>query len=320
VNSALTPTGSHLVHDTASFTLHLVDPKTGSEIPSLLSGSTQVAQPQFAPSGGLLAFVANVDTSAPNNIHEFRRSDLDLVDVDPATAALSNRRTIQSGGGQAIAFPTFTPDSQWVVFQKGDVSRAKYGAANDQTGHDDLFMSPVTAGGSPIHLARASGAGVLAPKDLQRNYQPRAAPVAVGGYFWVVFVSPRDYGNRMASTQDSTTQNRKQLWVAAIDANPQPGVDPSHPAFWLPGQDNADINMDGYWAMEPCRQDGASCNEGYECCSGFCRDQGDGTFACLPPPPNECSQIGEACQVDEDCCDFPDARCIGGFCGLAGPK
>ena len=68
-------------------------------------------------------------------------------------------------------------------------------------------------------------------------------PISVGGYIWVVFVSPRDYGNKMLSASNPTYENRKQLWVAAIDANPQPGKDPSHPAFWLPGQDLTTVNM-----------------------------------------------------------------------------
>jgi hypothetical protein len=138
---------------------------------------------------------------------------------------------------------------------------------------------------------------------------------------WVVFVSPRDYGNRMQATTDATIDNRKQLWVAAVDVNPEPGKDPSHPAFWLPGQDLATINMSGYWALEPCKQNGLDCNDGYECCTGFCRDQGDGTFKCVPPPTNECSKTGEKCSTVADCCPQPGSKieCIGGFCALKGP-
>ena len=95
-----------------------------------------------------------------------------------------------------------------------------------------------------------------------------------------MFVSPRDYGNKMVSPQaaapgDCTYSNRKQLWVAAVDASMKL-PDPSHPAFWLPGQALDTINMAGYWTLEPCKptpKDGtvASCTAGYECCSGFCR-------------------------------------------------
>ncbi len=78
--------------------------------------------------------------------------------------------------------------------------------------------------------------------------------------------------------------------------------------------------MSGYWALEPCKQNGTSCDDGYECCTGFCRDQGDGTFACVPPPDNECAKIGEKCTTPADCCKPPsNVDCIGGFCATPGP-
>ncbi len=317
VFGALTPNGSHLVYDQHDFTLHLADGPTGAPIASLLDSFTAVGHPQYSADGKMMAFVSNISGA---NVFEFSRSDLDVVDFDAGTAAFSNRRTVQPGGTEEIAFPSFTPDGQWIVYQRGDYSRARYGASQDQTGRNDLFMTtvPASGAGTQVHLGKASGVGALPPKDLKRNYQPRVAPLPVGGYFWVVFVSPRDYGNRMASTQDSTIENRKQLWVAAIDANPQPGADPSHPAFWLPGQDLSTINMDGYWAFEPCLQDGAPCSAGFECCSGYCRDTGTGELLCVPPT-NDCSALGEACTMDADCCD-PSLKCIGGFCSRPGPK
>ncbi len=188
------------------------------------------------------------------------------------------------------------------------------------TGHNDLYMADVAKQVGELKLDLANGAGVLGPKDSQRNYEPRVNPISVGGYYWVVFVSPRDYGNEMQSATDSTTQNRKQLWVAAIDANPTAGKDPSHPAFWLPGQSLSTINMDAYWALEACKQQGKSCDQGYQCCSGFCRDQGNGTYACVAPPTNQCAQIGEACKTAADCCTSSGpVDCVGGFCALKGP-
>jgi len=52
----------------------------------------------------------------------------------------------------------------------------------------------------------------------------------------VVFTSRRIYGNRLTGA----TIEVKRLWMMAIDENPQPGVDPSHPAILMPGQDPAD--------------------------------------------------------------------------------
>lgn len=310
---ALTPDGKQAVHNDVNLSMHLADAQTGAALPSALDGlADKVADPAFSPDGKLLAFSSNVTGSYPV---EFWRADLDLFDFDQATLSFSNRRQVVPGGTLAIAFPSFTPDSQSVIYQKGDYSRAKYGA--NQVGHNDLYMVSADGLSGEIPLDAANGVGVLDAKNRQLNYQPTVNPISVGGYSWVVFVSPRDYGNKMAAAADPTYENRKQLWVAAVDADPQPGQDPSHPAFWLPGQDLTTINMSGYWALEPCKQEGSSCSEGFQCCTGFCQPDNQGNYACVPPP-GGCSHIGEACTTGADCCD-PGAECIGGFCAQGQP-
>jgi hypothetical protein len=171
-----------------------------------------------------------------------------------------------------------------------------------------------------IPLDAANGVPYLEPKNRLINYQPTVNPIAVGGYMWVVFVSPRDYGNKMVSQADPTYENRKQLWVAAVNIDPKPGEDPSHPAFFLRGQDLQTINMSGYWALEACKGEGSGCAQGFECCTGFCQPDGNGSYACVPPPANQCSQIGEKCASDGDCCGSPQTKCIGGFCAQGQPK
>ncbi len=311
---ALSPEGKFAVHNGVGMDMHLADAKTGKDIVSALDTfADKTADPSFSPDGKLLAFSSHVTGSYPV---EFWRADLDVIDFDPTTMQFGARRTISSGGTQAIAFPSFTPDSAYVVYQKGDYSRAKYGA--NQHGFDKLFITSVTPGLGDIALDRANGVGMVEPRNLDINYQPTVNPIAVGGYYWVVFVSPRDYGNKMVSANDPSYENRKQLWVAAIDANPKPGVDPSHPAFLLRGQDESTINMNGYWSLEACKQQGNSCNEGFECCTGFCRDDGGGKPVCVAPPTNSCSGIGEKCIANGDCCSA-ELACIGGFCALGKP-
>lgn len=313
----LTPDGAYGVANDVNMTMHLANAKTGATIPSALDAFTDhVCDPAFSPDGKLLAFSSNVTGSYPV---EFTRADLDVIDFTQGSTSFGARKQIVAGGAQAIAFPSFSPDSKWLLYQKGDYSRAKYGTSS--IGHNDLYIADVAKTVGEIPLAIASGAGLEA-KNQHLAYQPTVNPVSVGGYTWVVFFTPRDYGNRMQSSAGAagnpTYENRKQLWVAAIDNNPVPGKDPSHPAFWLPGQELTTANMSGYWALEPCRGNGTSCDQGFECCTGFCRPDGSGKLTCSPPTAS-CSSVGEKCVADADCCENPTAKCVGGFCAYGQP-
>ncbi|MDI1444364.1 hypothetical protein [Polyangium sp. 6x1] len=313
---ALTPDGKIAVQNDVDLRMRMKDATTGAPIASELDAiGDKTADPAFSPDGKLLAFSSNVTGSYPV---EFSRADLDVFDFDAGTNALANRRQIVAAGNLAIAFPSFSPDSQWILYQKGDYSRAKYGA--NQVGLNDLYMADVAKALGELPLDAANGVGYLDEKNRRINYQPTVNPIAVGGYMWVVFVSPRDYGNRMVSASNPTYENRKQLWVAAIDVNPTPGKDPSHPAFLLRGQDLSTINMSGYWSLEACKGEGNSCAQGFECCTGFCQPDGGGNYACVPPPAGKCSEIGEKCTTGADCCGTPQNQCIGGFCAQSQPK
>jgi hypothetical protein len=155
----------------------------------------------------------------------------------------------------------------------------------------------------------------IADIDANRNWEPFTLPIPVGGYFWVVFTGAREYGNTYTTADDT---QRKQIWVGAISVNHASGEDPSHPPFYLPNQ-SPTKNERGFWALEPCRATGTSCETGDECCEGFCRpqDPADPTSpkVCQTPPAGQCSQVAEACTTTADCCGAAaGVTCIGGFC------
>ena len=181
--------------------------------------------------------------------------------------------------------------------------------ARSRGAQGDVWLSGVD-GSNPVALDQANGTGLLMGPEISSTYEPTFMPVAAGGYFWLVVVSERQYGNTLTNT-DPTTRN-KQLWVTAIDSTPMPGVDPSHPAFWLPGQDTTNNNMRGEWALSPCQTIGQTCTAGYDCCAGFCIDDGMGMLTCSNQSAG-CSMVGDKCTTNADCCDSTNT-CIAGFC------
>jgi len=165
--------------------------------------------------------------------------------------------------------------------------------------------------------------------DTTLNFEPTINPVSSGGYYWVVFTSRRRYGNVAAAYPydgwdgQNPTPNwpiTKKLWVAAIDATTGE-IDPSHPAFYLPGQELTAGNMRGFWVVDPCEGLGSGCATGEECCTGFCRPGGDaGALVCSNKPSGACSQDLEACVTNADCCGAPDGyTCTNGRCAQPAP-
>ncbi|HEV8247515.1 MAG TPA: hypothetical protein VGP93_17180, partial [Polyangiaceae bacterium] len=228
-------------------------------------------------------------------------------------------------------WPTFTPDGESVIFHAG--SSAEFEAAEPNTG--ELYRVDVASRQvSRLDAAngRSGGAAYLAQEELNLNFVPTVLPVAVGGYYWVMFTSRRAYGNSVApgapgelgAGRFAKASPRKKIWVAAIDLDYSGKVDPSHPAFYLDGQELAAGNLRPFAALEPCREQGASCESGADCCERFCREvdrdaQGTPILQCVPPPESGCSNLDEACGAAADCCNSAQL-CIGGRCALPAPE
>jgi hypothetical protein len=150
------------------------------------------------------------------------------------------------------------------------------------------------------------------------NFYPTVSPVATGGFFWVFFTSRRNYGNMPWGVDPNNGSAMKKIWVAAVDIGAPPGTDPSHPAFYLPGQENQSGNIRAFATLEPCKQNGGSCTSGVDCCGGAC----NASATCGAP--TGCSKPEEKCNTTADCCGtdagLGQLQCINGYCSqVAGP-
>jgi hypothetical protein len=317
---------------------------------------TQAVTPAFSPDGRLLAFSffagaadAGVQPSAGQTLalmHFDCGAAMGSVACTGNSYTFSGLTLLDSEPGKWLGWPSFLPGDEGVIYQT--TLKSGGGGSNLYTwqgAEAQVSWASVPASGASAQVAMldqlngfsAPGVSYLPtcpqhgidsatnqPLDTELNYEPTVNPIATGGYNWVVFTSRRAYGNVLAgdpfANEDATGPQpfTKKLWIAAVDANPTPGTDPSHPAFYLPGQELLAGNMRGYWSVSPCKPDGSTCSTGADCCGGFC-EQGDaGQLVCGQTTPTGCSQEYEACKTAAQCCNTKD-QCINGRCSLPSP-
>jgi hypothetical protein len=292
--------------------------------------------PMFSPDGTLLVFNDNAIEAAHG---------LAIMHYDASTHTAADYKMLvkEPAGDTRPAWPFVLPDNGGVIFLRtngqdfsgnglGIMGGMGLGQTNASSGKPpiaDLSIVDVATGKVTL-LAQAMG--YLTPDDAQNdttylpfgtddlhhNFFPTLSPVAAGGYFWVFFDSYRHYG---------VNGLQRQLWGAAIDIHPDGSytVDPSHPPFYLPGQEFGTGNHRAFAALDPCKKDGDKCTSGIDCCGGFCYfdkepdEFGDAIGSCTPKM-NKCSMRDERCTSDVDCCP-PDPgmqanMCIAGFCAF----
>ena len=274
--------------------------------------------PTFSPDGTLLTFTDEAIASG---------GGLATMTFDSTTRTASGYKQIYqvSGSGTYPGWPFFLPDNHGVVFAVGD--QADYSGGGTGLGLTGGVATPATsdlylvdlasdtstllaqAVGFASTAAAASGTTYLpfsASDELHHNYDPTVSPVAAGGYFWIFFDSYRHYGNQGLM---------RQLWGSALDVSPSGHytTDPSHPPFFLTGQEIGTGNHRAFTALDPCQANGASCTTGEQCCVGFCTNG-----VCGIPQPR-CSNSGETCTGGHKCCSGA-LTCIAGYCTESSPQ
>jgi hypothetical protein len=317
-NPAISPDGKVLLRNGSAE--GLFDTATGALIPGTGFEGVAMWQPAFAPNGARVVYTDY--SGGPNH------TSLLAIDYDAAQRKAGTPRLLVPAANDParrfIGYPSVSPDGLWAVYQRGTTgldTRGVCGATTcDYSNRGDLYLASAVTPNQEIRLAAVNGDGypfAAGARDLAYNYEPTFAPVAAGGYFWVVFTSRRTYGNLRSQGRESV----KLLWVAAIDQNPTPGKDPSHPAFYLPAQEINTLNMRGFWALDPCKGDGQGCATGSECCGGYCDGSGGSGAKVCRSATSTCAQNGDRCEKTSDCCEAGSGTtCINHICSEAPPR
>jgi hypothetical protein len=245
-------------------------------------------EPAWSPDGTKIAATCGYNSGSWS--FDDGNADLVIADVNPDGISITNKHILVPRVGEVgrPAYPNFSPGNEWVVF-----GRPTQGSRS--TGNGKLWLVGVD-GQNLVKLDIASSD--------DKSFNPSFAPIRAGGYFWVVFMSRRDYGNTLVGA------NRQQLWITAI-SDPPTGGDPSNPPFYVRGQEDCALSENAYFAPDPCIEEANKpCESGIDCCSGHCIQMGE-VKSCGEK--DLCSEAGNACETDADCCD-PESPCVDGYC------
>ncbi len=270
----------------------LLNAMTGQVMPAMGAGlpNNNVTHPSWSPDGTAIACVSGVSDWGVDYV-DGTISMIPVTGQDtfgsmvPVLQGTSPTIPNRPAAHRAPTYPVWTPDSQRLVFALG---------VNGRSSRQPAILYIMNRDGTDIReLVKANG-------GLQLSFEPRFSPFDSGGYYWLAFLSRRNYGNAQAGTLGA---NREQIWVTAIKKNPLPGEDPSEVGYWLPGQSAQSRNISAYWAARACRATGASCTVNSECCTNECRSPpAGGPSVCSPPPANMCRVTGQSCSQTSDCC------------------
>ena len=136
------------------------------------------------------------------------------------------------GPNETLYYPTFSPDSQWVAYNRSEQWTDADGELQSSNANPRAKLMLVNAnGGDQRLLSDANGTGDLT------NSWPRWAPT-VGDYAWLAYSTRRDYGVRATDIP--------QLWVTGVDLT-SGETDPSKPPVWVPGQLTTEGNHTPTW-------------------------------------------------------------------------
>ncbi len=219
---ALSGDGGYMV-GVAGGALTLYDFDTMAVVGPVDTGGYWVTHPDWSQDGSSLLYVRQ--TGNHNNDMNFAGGEIVQVPWDGSTFGTPTVLVPRDLTWNNY-YPAYSPDGNWIAYNR---------STGDAYADEDAELWLISRDGSiniRLDTANAEARGL--------NSYPRWGPLSDDDVMWLAFSSKRSYVPKRT--------DKPQIWVSAIDpALASTGVDPSKPAFWMPGQDSSQNNHLPVW-------------------------------------------------------------------------
>ena len=227
------PDGERII-TVANGLMTLRNSTSGASLGTVPTPANYGTHPDFNPAGDAIVYVA---PSSPGQDWHFSGGAIITQGFDSATGTFATPVTLVASGAENNYYPSWSPDGEWIVFNKSTED-----AYDDASA--ELWMVKADGTQAPFKLTTPNVGGGLT------NSWGRWTPFvqSLGGetpepFFWLTFSSRRAFGVRMAAGE------RPQIWMAPFFPG-RVASEPSAPAFRLPFQDLASNNHIAQWTEE----------------------------------------------------------------------
>jgi hypothetical protein len=235
----------------------------GTVTPAQIGSPNGAAMPEWSPDGNWLAFVR----LTAQETYDFQINNSgDIVIMPYNNGAFGQAITLvpgaTNGEGDVHFWPSWSPDSKWLVFD----SQSCGGSCNSYNATQTRLRlvraidddGQPTKSPKPIELL----AGTHSPNNT--NNWPKFAPFLQGSrYMFVVYSARYPWGFKGG--------DNPQLFMFGIDEQAAAaGKDASFQPVWLPFQDSSTGNHSAIWTTDVACVVNTDCPGEFQCVQGVC--------------------------------------------------
>jgi hypothetical protein len=220
--ASFTPDGSKLLTDyQGQLTLRSA---TDGSLLTTVANTGNASHPDFSPRGDQFVYVQRSE----GQDWSFNSGNLYTVSYTDATLAFGTPTPLVTGGGNNY-YPSYSPDGQWILFNRADDNSNAY-----NSGNAEIWVVKADGSAPPMKLSAADlGPGLTNSWARWAPFQSTLGP-SHEPLYWITFSSKREFGVRLTAAAGNT---RPQIWMTPFfPGRMSAAQDPTAPSFRLPFQ------------------------------------------------------------------------------------